>query len=139
MSITETKEQGLARNQSNGGRCIHREGCSRLREGHVHWGWADVNPDEDWKVSSPWLKPCSVCNPPSPASFRTPSEQFREAWAALDDPHKARVMLKAKWEQRSIMAIWEEWSSLFDPKREQDEEEIAASRELIAERPELFA
>jgi len=49
------------------------------------------------------------------------------------------VMLKAKWEQRSIMAIWEEWSSLFDPKREQDEEEIAASRELIAERPELFA
>lgn len=126
----------LARNRRSA--YIHREGCLRLRPDHVHWDWADKNPDVDWKSEAPWLKACSICNPPNPASFRTEAEKFREAWAALDDLRKARVMLKAKWEQRPIMGIWEDWPSLFDPEREQDEGEIRACEELIAQRPDLF-
>ncbi len=31
-----------------------------------------------------------------------------------------------------------DWPNLFDPSREQDENELKACRQLIAERPELF-
>ena len=57
---------GLARNRKSA--YIHRDDCSRLRRGSVHWIWADKNPDVDWKARAPWLKACTVCNPPSPAS-----------------------------------------------------------------------
>jgi hypothetical protein len=56
--------EGLARNRRSA--YIHREGCSRITTGYVHWIWADQHPDEDWKTSAPWLKPCAVCKPPSP-------------------------------------------------------------------------
>lgn len=64
--------------------------------------------------------------------------EFREAWVKLNPTQKARVMLKQKWEQCSRFAIFVDWSSLFDPDREQDAEELEACQELIAERPDLF-
>lgn len=64
--------------------------------------------------------------------------EFREAWAKLNKTQKARVMLKQQWEQRSRFAIFVDWSSLFDPEREQDASELEACHALIAKRPELF-
>lgn len=72
------------------------------------------------------------------ASGATPYGLYRAAWKALSPTQKARVMLKAKWEQRSLVAIHAVWPSLFDPERKQDERELKACRELIAERPDLF-
>ena len=68
----------------------------------------------------------------------TPYGRYKEAWKALSPTQKARVMLKAKWERRSLVAIHADWPSLFDPQRKQDEAELKACRELIAERPDLF-
>lgn len=65
-------------------------------------------------------------------------ENYRTAWAALTSTQRARVVLKQQWEQRSRFAIFHDWPSLFDPRREQDETELEACRKLIAERPELF-
>lgn len=64
--------------------------------------------------------------------------RYREAWAILSPTQKARVMLKQRWEHRPGLGIFEEWPSLFDPNREQDENELKACRELIAERPDMF-
>jgi hypothetical protein len=68
----------------------------------------------------------------------SPYGLYRAAWALLNPTQKARVMLKAKWEGRSRVAIHVDWPSLFDPERKQDEDELKACRELIAERPDLF-
>jgi hypothetical protein len=65
-------------------------------------------------------------------------DPYSEAWLALTPERKARVMIKAKWEQRSLRAIFDGWPSLFDPLRKQDEDELKACRELMAERPDLF-
>jgi hypothetical protein len=65
-------------------------------------------------------------------------QEFREAWARLSTTQKARVVLKQQWERRSRFAIFVDWSSLFDPEREQDADELKACEALIAERPELF-
>ncbi|HEX5591990.1 MAG TPA: hypothetical protein VFX35_01435 [Solirubrobacterales bacterium] len=64
--------------------------------------------------------------------------QYREAWAKLSVTQKARVKLKQQWERRSALAIFADWPDLFDPAREQDEDELKACRELIEQRPELF-
>lgn len=47
---------------------IHTSECRHATSGAVRWIWADEHPYEDWKVTAPWLKPCSRCNPPSPLS-----------------------------------------------------------------------
>lgn len=65
-------------------------------------------------------------------------EKYSKAYAKLNITQKARVKLKQKWEQASALAIFEDWPSLFDPDREQDEGELSACRDLIRERPELF-
>lgn len=65
-------------------------------------------------------------------------QSYRAAWAVLTPTQKARVMLKQQWEGCSRLAVFIDWSSLFDPAREQDEDELTACRELIAQRPELF-
>lgn len=70
--------------------------------------------------------------------METDYEKYRAAWKALSPTLKARVMLKQKGEQRSGLAVFLDWPSLFDPAREQDEDELKACRELIEERPELF-
>lgn len=65
-------------------------------------------------------------------------QEYREAWAALNPTQKARVMAKQQWEKASRLAVFQDWRDLFDPDREQDESELEACRELIAERPDLF-
>lgn len=65
-------------------------------------------------------------------------ESYRTAWAALSPTQRARVMLKQQWEHCSRLGVFEDWPDLFDPRREQDEDELAACRELIAQRPYLF-
>lgn len=69
---------------------------------------------------------------------RTQHARYREAWAALSPTQKARVMLKQRWEACTRLAAFDDWPSLFDPDREQDESELKAWRDLIAERPDLF-
>lgn len=64
--------------------------------------------------------------------------EYREAWKALSPTQKARVMLKQRWEQCSGLAVFQDWRSLFDPTREQDESELEACHALIRERPDLF-
>ena len=46
---------------------IHISTCryARVRNA-LRWRWADEHPDIDWAEVSE-LKPCQVCNPPSPA------------------------------------------------------------------------
>ena len=64
--------------------------------------------------------------------------EFQEAWAKLNATQRARVMLKQQWEHCSRLAVFVDWPSLFDPNREQDDAEVVACQELIAERPDLF-
>lgn len=71
-------------------------------------------------------------------SDRTLHVRYREAWEALSPTQKARVMMKQQWEQCTRLAAFDDWPSLFDPHREQDESELKACRELIATRPDLF-
>lgn len=68
----------------------------------------------------------------------TTYEKYRAARAALSPTQLARVMLKQQWERCSALSVYANWPSLFDPDREQDEDELKACRELIAERPDLF-
>lgn len=65
-------------------------------------------------------------------------EQYREAWKALSPTRKARVMLKQQWEHCTGLAAFADWPSLFDPDREQDEDELKACQDLISQRPDLF-
>jgi hypothetical protein len=71
-------------------------------------------------------------------SETTPYQQYQEARANLSPTQLARVMLKQQWEECSALTVFFDWPSLFDPAREQDEDELKACRELIAQRPELF-
>lgn len=66
-------------------------------------------------------------------------QSYRAAWVVLTPTQKARVMLKQQWEHCSRLSVFQDWASLFDPRREQDEDELAACRELVTQRPDLFS
>lgn len=65
-------------------------------------------------------------------------QEYQEARKNLSPTQLARIMLKQKWEGRSALAVYEDWPSLFDPNRDQDDEELKACQELIRQRPDLF-
>jgi len=54
----------LVRNRK--GNKVHRSTCTYAMVGAVRWQWVDEHPFEDWARTSPWLKQCQVCMPPSP-------------------------------------------------------------------------
>jgi hypothetical protein len=54
---------------------IHTSECRHSTADAVRWVFADENPDVDWKVTAPWLKACSRCNPPSPLNASVDSER----------------------------------------------------------------
>jgi hypothetical protein len=61
----KTNDARLRRNCT--GDVIHRAGCPHVNpKTSVPWEWAEKNQDEDWRVTSPWLRPCKTCSPPSP-------------------------------------------------------------------------